>query len=217
LDAAAATFYKDAEKGVDVNLSFVRQLFYYDALLTALLYEIGKDVQPEELQVNARHMLFAFNPDNPSDPTPPTDEQKAAAKERADAALAALQDGEPFADLATTLSNDTGSAARGGELGWASPDGYAAAFKDAVLNATVGEIIGPIETEFGYHIIQVHAREIRTLTPDELTSRRNKAYQDWLTGEKDRAKIERRSDWLDRVPETPSYDSLLGDILPLSQ
>ena len=217
LDQEASNFYKQANSAASVSRDEVRQIFYYDALRKAVLNELSKDIPPDQLQVNSRHILFAFNPDNPSDPTPPTDEQKAAAKARAEAALTALKDGEPFADLAKAESNDTGSGALGGELGWASPDTYDPAFKDAVVNATIGEIIGPIETQFGYHIIQVEAREVRTLSSSDLSSLRQKAYQDWLDGEKNQAKITRRSDWLDRIPTDPTYDSLLGDILPISQ
>jgi parvulin-like peptidyl-prolyl isomerase len=217
LDKAADNFYDDAKDAVDVKRDVVRDVFYYEALRSAVLDELGKTVPTEELQVNSRHMLFAFNPDNPSDPVPPTDEQKAAAKARADEALAALQAGEPFADLAKALSNDTGSAAQGGELGWSSPEVYDPAFKDAVLNAEIGAIVGPFESQFGYHIIQVHGREVRALTESELNTRKSQAYQEWLDGLKAEADIKRRKDWIDRIPEDPSYESLLGDILPISQ
>jgi parvulin-like peptidyl-prolyl isomerase len=215
LEAAAGDFYTEASKAVGVGRAAVRDLFYYDALRTAVVEELTKDLPLEELQVDARHMLFRFNPDLPADQTlPPTDEEKAAALARAEAALAALQDGEPFADLAKAVSDDA-SATDGGELGWSSPDGFVAAFKDAVLNATVGEVIGPIETEFGYHVIQVHAREIRPLTASELNTRRQQKFTEWLDEQKAVATIERRDDWLERIPEDPTYNSLLGDILPL--
>ncbi len=217
IDASAKDFYAEANKTVDVGKSAIRDIFYYQAIRDAVQAELNKDIAPDELQVNARHMLFAFDPTNPQSTTPPTDEQKADAKARADAALLALQNGEPFADLAQAVSNDTGSATQGGELGWASPDGYVAAFKDAVLNSTIGEIVGPIETEYGYHIIQVEAREVRTLTPSELSTKQQKAFDDWLQALKDAAKIDERSDWMDRIPEDPSYNSLLGDILPINQ
>jgi len=215
LESAGGDFYSDASEAVGVGRAAVRDLFYYDALRTAIAEELTKDLPLEELQVDARHMLFRFNPDLPAEQTlPPTDEEKAAALARAEAALAALQDGEPFADLAKVVSDDA-SATNGGELGWSSPDGFVAAFKDAVLNATIGEVIGPIETEFGYHVIQVHAREIRPLTASELNNRRQQQFTAWLDEQKAVATIERRDDWLQRIPEDPTYNSLLGDILPI--
>lgn len=214
LDDFQAEYFGMAMDKADIDRDVIRKAFYYQAIREAMIAEIGKDVPTEELQVNARHMLFAFNPDNPSDPTPPTDEQRTTAKDRADAAWEALENGEPFATLARALSNDTGSAAKGGELGWASPDKYDPAFADAVLNATPGEIIGPIESTYGYHIIQVSAREVRQLTDSELSSRRSTAFTEWLDTEREAADIgPRRDNWFDRVPENPTFNDLLGDIL----
>ena len=216
LEAQANTFYSDAKKAADVSRSQARQLFYYDALRSAIQDYLIKDLPAEELKVNARHILISFNPDLPAGQAPPpTDEEKAAALEKANAALKALQDGEPFADLAMAISNDT-SASNGGELGWASPDNYVANFKDAVLNAAIGDIVGPIESEYGYHIIQVHGREIRPLSDSEITTRKTNTFQTWLDTQKQNAKIDRRNDWIDRVPSDPTYNDLLGDILPVN-
>jgi parvulin-like peptidyl-prolyl isomerase len=209
-------FYKAAKSTADVNQSVIRDVFYYQALRTAVMDAIGKDVPTEQLQVDARHILIAFNPDIPAGQTapPPTDEQKQAALDKANEVMAAIQAGEPFADLAQAVSNDTGSASQGGELGWSTPDKFVPEFADAVTNAEIGQIIGPIESQYGYHIIQVHAREVRALSPSDLSTARSDAYQKWLDEQKAAASIKRRSDWLNRIPDTPTYNSLLGDILP---
>jgi hypothetical protein len=215
LGAEESHFYDQAADWADVDRSVIWDVFYYQALRMAMMDAIGKDVPTEELQVNARHILISFNPDLPlSPPPPPTDEQRAAAKARADEVLAALQHGESFADLAREFSDDAGNKYEGGELGWANPDVYVPEFGDALLNAEIGQIVGPIESRYGYHIIQVHAREIRQLSPSELYSRRCQAYQEWLNTEKSEAKINRRPDWLNYVPDSPTYEELLGDILP---
>lgn len=219
LEKASSDFFSDATSGADVSRSVIREVFYYDALRQALTEEIGKDVPAEELQVNARHILLSFDPTLPAGqtPPPPTDEQKADALARAEAVLSALQDGEPFATLAAEMSDDTGSGSAGGELGWASPDTYVGAFADTVREAELGEIVGPIETEYGYHIIQVNGREVRPLTAAELSSRRQQAFQDWLAEAQLTAEIgPRHEDWIDRIPEEPTYNELMGDILPLS-
>ncbi len=209
-------WFDDATDSADVDRDVIRDLFYYDALRVAVRDHLAQDVPTEELQVNARHMLFSFTPDAQTQGViEPTEEEKAAARERAEAAMDALQDGEPFADLAREVSDDTGSAARGGELDWSSPDGYVDAFKEAVLNGEIGAILGPVESEFGYHIIQVNGREIRPLTPSTLRDRQNQALNDWLDGLRADANIDRRDDWIDRIPEDPTYNELLGDILPI--
>lgn len=214
IEAEQDRWLDEATDATDVDSDVARDLFYYQALREAVRDHLGQDIPTEELQVNARHMLFAFNPDAPQGTgLEPTEEEKDAALERAEAAMAALQDGEPFATLAREVSDDTGSAANGGELGWASPDTYVEAFKEAVLNGTIGDILGPIETEFGYHIIQVNGREVRALSSSELLTRQNEAFQTWLDGLKAEADIERHDDWLDRIPEEPTFNDLLGDIL----
>lgn len=216
LEKAADSYFDDVQEGSDVDREVVRQAFYYQALYQAVMDDVTKDTPAEELQVNARHMLFAFNPDNPQDTTPPTDEQRAAAMARAEAAMEALQNGEPFADLAKALSDDTGSASGGGGLGWSSPDAYDPAFGDATLNATLGEIVGPVESQYGYHIIQVLGREVRDLTDSQFSTARSEVFTTWLDAQRTAADIERNDNWIDRVPEEPTYNELLGDILPIS-
>lgn len=63
-----------------------------------------------------------------------------------------LAAGVPFADLARRHSTD-GNAQRGGELGWAGTGAYVPAFEAAAGPLAVGEIAGPVQTEFGWHLI----------------------------------------------------------------
>jgi parvulin-like peptidyl-prolyl isomerase len=136
--------------------------------------------------VNARHILVAT-------------------EEEALDVLAALQAGESFAELARAVSSDTGSGANGGELGWAAVVSYVKPFADAVREAPIAEIVGPIQTEFGYHIIQVRAREDRQLTDSQYDTAKRNAFQTWL--EDLRAskndQIEIFSIWSDFVPDDP--------------
>lgn len=81
--------------------------------------------------------------------------------------LDALRNGESFSELARAASQDPGSAASGGELGWAAAASYFAEFRDAVLSLPIGELSEPIQTQAGYHIIQVRAREERETDDQE--------------------------------------------------
>jgi peptidyl-prolyl cis-trans isomerase C len=102
-------------------------------------YEKNKKAQfttPEQRCV--RHILF--NKDQ---------EQKAEEVEQQ------LEDGGDFAKLAKENSQDPGSAAKGGDLGCLGEGETVPEFEDAAFGAEQGEIVGPIQTEFGYHIIQV--------------------------------------------------------------
>ena len=78
-------------------------------------------------------------------------------EEEAEAALARVHAGERFADLAAELSLD-GSGAEGGELGCGSPLEYVPSFADATMVAEIGEVFGPVESEFGFHLIVVTSR-----------------------------------------------------------
>jgi peptidyl-prolyl cis-trans isomerase C len=70
-----------------------------------------------------------------------------------------LEGGADFAELAEERSIDTGSGAQGGELGAAARGAYVDEFDDAAWDAEIDEIVGPVETQFGFHVLQVTAAE----------------------------------------------------------
>lgn len=107
----------------------------------------------------ARHILVAVN-----------DERgEIEAKERVNDIMRKLYAGEDFATLAKEFSDDPGSGAKGGDLGWTDPDAFVAAFSAAVKNQELGVIGQPIQTQFGFHIIEVQDR--REVDTTELTQR----------------------------------------------
>jgi parvulin-like peptidyl-prolyl isomerase len=75
--------------------------------------------------------------------------------------LAQARSGADFAKLARENSQDYGSAMQGGELGWASKDRWVKPFADAAFKARVGDIVGPVRTQFGWHIIKVTGKDKR--------------------------------------------------------
>jgi peptidyl-prolyl cis-trans isomerase D len=101
-----------------------------------------------EKQVRARHILIKV--DSGAD-----DATKAAAKARAEAALARAKKGEDFATLAKELSEDKGSAKKGGDLGYNPKGRMVAPFDDAQFALKPGELSGVVESQFGYHVIKV--------------------------------------------------------------
>ena len=66
-----------------------------------------------------------------------------------------LEQGEDFSQLAADLSDDPGSSAQGGDLGWIEPDIMPAAFEEALYAMQLNEVSEPVETEFGWHIIRL--------------------------------------------------------------
>lgn len=96
-------------------------------------------------QVNARHILIrtsALVSDREAE------QQLLRLRER-------ILGGEDFAELARANSADTGSAANGGELGWADPTIYVESFRDTIKEIRPGEISAPFKSDFGWHILQV--------------------------------------------------------------
>ena len=73
---------------------------------------------------------------------------------KAKALLAQIAGGAAFADVAKASSTD-GSAASGGDLGWFGTGAMVKPFEDAVVAAQVGKVVGPIKTDFGWHLILV--------------------------------------------------------------
>lgn len=76
-------------------------------------------------------------------------------EEEAQAVLDRLESGEDFATVAAEVSLDTGSAAQGGALGPFVPGSFVEEFEDAVVATDPGDLTGPVETQFGFHVITV--------------------------------------------------------------
>ena len=97
----------------------------------------------------ASHILVAVKPDA-------SDADKAAAKAKATTLLEkARAKPDAFAELAKANSQDTGSAAQGGDLGSFARGAMVKPFEDAVFAAKVGDIVGPVQSDFGFHVIKV--------------------------------------------------------------
>jgi peptidyl-prolyl cis-trans isomerase D len=90
-----------------------------------------------------------------------------AAEARAQAIAERLRKSpKTFADVAKKESQDPGSAAKGGDLGFFARGAMVKPFEDAAFAAKKGEIVGPVKSDFGYHVIMVtdiHPAQVRTL------------------------------------------------------
>mgnify|MGYP001049608052 CR=1 FL=1 len=111
------------------------------------------DEHEEDFQVPARATVRAVVLDKT-----PTAADTAASRERAREIRQDLLDGADFADVAARESSDEGSAQGGGELGVFPQGQMVAAFDSAVFDAPVGELTEPVQTSFGFHVIEVQDR-----------------------------------------------------------
>jgi peptidyl-prolyl cis-trans isomerase C len=90
-------------------------------------------------------------------------------KEQAEAVLAALKKGGKFEDLAKKQSKDPGSGANGGDLDWAAPGNYVKEFSDAMVALNKGQVSGPVQSQFGFHIIRLDdVREAQLPTLEDV-------------------------------------------------
>jgi peptidyl-prolyl cis-trans isomerase SurA len=83
----------------------------------------------------------------------------AEARKRLLALKARITDGDDFASLARSHSDDKGSALKGGSLDWVNPGDLVKPFEEAMSNLAINDISEPVQTQFGWHLIQVLDRE----------------------------------------------------------
>jgi peptidyl-prolyl cis-trans isomerase SurA len=116
---------------------------YYDGMLARL--EGKQLLQPA-------HILIRL-------PQDATEEQQAMAKAKIDSIHQALKDGADFAELAQTVSQDPGSAARGGLLPWIGPNQVVKEFEDVAYSLEVNEVSEPFLMPFGYDIVKLMGKK----------------------------------------------------------
>ncbi len=107
-----------------------------------------------------------------------------------------------FSEGAKEYSKDTGSAAKGGELGWFTKTQMVPQFSSAAFNATPGEIVGPIQTQYGWHLIKVEGKKMfdnfnavksSTTVYNDLSNQvKNEKFFNWLKKYKKEEKISYR-------------------------
>jgi parvulin-like peptidyl-prolyl isomerase len=155
----------------DLSLAGVREPTFLEiqrgVILRERLYDfLTADIPATEEQVWARHILVANE----------TDALSVVGQLRSDQML--------FEDLALLLSQDTTSAERGGDLGWFGRGVMVPEFEEAAFSLEIGEISDPVQTTFGYHIIQVIARDEVPVTAQRLTQIKDEAFQNWLDNQR---------------------------------
>ncbi|MDO8754092.1 MAG: peptidylprolyl isomerase, partial [Anaerolineales bacterium] len=165
-----------------------RSVFESQTLERKLREVMTANVAPTETQVWARHILV-------SDETLAKD------------IIERLKKGEDFAALAVEFSSDTGSAVNGGDLGWFGKGAMVPEFETAAfaLENSGDFTTEPVQSSFGYHIIQLVAKQDRPLTADQYQAAKDKIFADWLTAAKEEYGVEIFDIWQQRVPAEPNF------------
>ncbi|MEN9901732.1 MAG: chaperone SurA [Pseudomonadota bacterium] len=160
--------------------------------IVKLLGRKGGSALPQIQQTHARHILIKV--------TEVTSEPEA--RQKINQVHSRLKNGEDFAALAKLYSQD-GSAQKGGDLGWLYPGDTVPAFDQAMNALKIGEISNPVQSQFGFHIIQVLERRTTDVSQERQRQRATmalrqrkleEANQEWIRQVRDRAYVEIRMD-----------------------
>ena len=186
--ATAMANFKDNSGFSEATL---RSVYEYGLIRDKVFEKITADVPRSQEQVWARHILV----DNLAGVSN---------------AQAYFDLGYDFADVARKVSKDTGSAINGGDLGWFGKGEMVAEFETAAFSLPIGEYSEPVQSQFGWHIIEVLEQRDLPLTASELETARQQALTDWLTAQRavtlpdGRLLVETFNNWLEDVPDRPA-------------
>jgi peptidyl-prolyl cis-trans isomerase D len=138
---------------------------YYDKFITE--FQVSSEV-------HARHILIRIEAG-----TGDSAEAKESARKKAEEILEKVKAGEDFSELAKKYSQDTGSANRGGDLGYFERGVMVKPFEEVAFSLTKGEVSALVETTYGFHIIKVEdIKEARTLPIEEVAEKIKKRLVD---------------------------------------
>jgi peptidyl-prolyl cis-trans isomerase D len=185
------TALDNLEEGINLSESSFRKIFEGQLIRQKVFDAITADMEQIQEQVWARHILV---------------EDEETARD----VLARIEAGEDFAELAKELSTDTGSGANGGDLGWFGEGQMVAEFEQAAFGLEIGEISEPVESSFGWHIIQVLGREMRPIDNNTFEQLRQQTFQEWLDAQREAADVEINEEWINVVPTEPSIPPQLS-------
>lgn len=189
---------EDLKKLTGMNEADILRLYEMQLLREKVREALTADVSNVREEVHARHILV---PD------------EALAEEIAKRAKA----GEDFAELAKQYSTDTSNKDQGGDLQWFGKGDMVAEFEAVAFNTPVGEISDPVQTQFGWHVIQVLGHEERPLDEGGLEAEKDKAFRAWLDEQREGDAVKTYDYWTERVPEGPSFEEIAAAQEPASQ
>ncbi|HRA48999.1 MAG TPA: peptidylprolyl isomerase, partial [Thermomicrobiales bacterium] len=125
-----------------------------------------KDVGQSAPQVHAEHILVDT-------------------KDLADAIYGELQAGANFEDTAREQSNDTSTAANGGDLGWFTKGQMVQQFEDVAFSLQPGQISQPFQSQYGWHIVKVlEVDPNRAMTDSQLTQYKDAITTRWVDAQR---------------------------------
>ena len=169
---------------IKVSEIYLRKYIYHDLMKQKVLDAVIADVPLEQEQIWARHILVST-------------------KEEAVIVVLRLEE-EAWNDVAADVSLDTSNKDAGGDLGWFTRGLMVSEFEEAAFGLEIGQISDPIETQFGWHLIQLVDRDIRPLSQADYEYKQNIFFDEWFSGIKENIDIKINDVWKDIVPDDPA-------------
>jgi parvulin-like peptidyl-prolyl isomerase len=180
----------------DLRFVVAMQL-YREKVEKAVLDELGVESQKEE--VWARHILVT---------------EEAQAQDILDR----VNQGEDWSKLAAEFSTDTSNKDNSGDLGWFGREQMVPPFENAAFSLQAGEIVSrPVQTTFGYHIIQVLGHELRPLDESAYQQLRSDKFTEWLQALREKSEITLNDIWRERVPTEPTLPAEVINFITAAQ
>jgi parvulin-like peptidyl-prolyl isomerase len=170
----------------DTDETEYRQFMRMTVLRDKVGEALGNEVPSSAEHAHARHILVET-------------------EEEANEVIARLEAGEDFAEVAQEVSTDPGSGADGGDLGFSPPGRFVPSVDEAIFALPIGQVSEPVESQFGWHVVEVLEREVRELSPIDYSQSQRLAFGDWLDDARETAEIEDL--WSpDKAPADPFFE-----------
>lgn len=148
----------------EVTRANVRRRVYVTTQEINNLVKLIDQQGAEQAEYNLGHILIGL-------PSSPTDEDVANARSRADKVIELLNNGSDFTKIAITSSSGS-NALEGGDMGWLNINSMPTLFAEAVQGKEKGELVGPIRSGAGFHILKIKdTRGIDKVTIEEVNAR----------------------------------------------
>jgi len=171
-------------KDIGVSEETIRDIIEITIIREEIIEIVSAEVADEAEHVWIRHILVAD-------------------EDTANEVVEKLAAGEDFVDLASEYSLDTSNNENGGDLDWFSRGAMVGPFEEAAFALEVGEISDPVQTDFGWHILESLGKDDLLLDPSAYEQLRNQAYINWMTEKETLNQPIINDNWSEYVPSEP--------------
>jgi peptidyl-prolyl cis-trans isomerase D len=172
-------------KDVGISEETIRDIIGITIIREEIIEIVSAEVAEEAEHVWIRHILVAD-------------------EDTANEVVEKLAAGEDFVDLAAEYSLDTSNKENGGDLDWFSRGAMVQPFEEAAFALEVGDISDPVQTDFGWHILESLGKDDLLLEPSAYQQLRNQAFTDWITEKETLYQPIIHDNWSKYVPSEPA-------------